>query len=72
LIEHLIDICIILLYLLLELNHLPLEEFFEFVENAMTKSPKSTVATDVIRKLGQEDFAAARGFTVKDALDGKR
>jgi len=25
----------------------------------------------VIRKLGQEDFAAARGFTVKDALDGK-
>jgi hypothetical protein len=44
---------------------------FEFVENAMTKSPKSTVATDVIRKLGQEDFAAARGFTVKDALDGK-
>ena len=44
---------------------------FEFVENAITKSPKSTVATDVIRKLGQEDFAAARGFTVKDALDGK-
>jgi hypothetical protein len=44
---------------------------FEFVENAITKSPKSTVATDVIKKLGQEDFAAARGFTVKDALDGK-
>ena len=44
---------------------------FEFVENAITKSPKSTIATDVIRKLGQEDFAAARGFTVKDALDGK-
>ena len=44
---------------------------FEFVENAITKSPKSTDATDVIRKLGQEDFAAARGFTVKDALDGK-
>ena len=44
---------------------------FEFVENAITKSPKSTDATDVIRKLGQEDFAAARGFTVKDALDNK-
>ena len=44
---------------------------FEFVENAITKSPKSTVATDVLKKLGQEDFAAARGFTVKDALDGK-
>ena len=44
---------------------------FEFVENAVTKSPKSTVATDVMRKLGQEDFAAARGFTVKDALDNK-
>ena len=44
---------------------------FEFVENAVTKSPKSTVATDVMKKLGQEDFAAARGFTVKDALDNK-
>ena len=44
---------------------------FEFVENAITKSPKSTDATDVIRNLGQEDFAAARGFTVKDALDNK-
>ena len=44
---------------------------FEFLENTITKSPKSTIATDVIRKLGQEDFAAARGFTVKDALDGK-
>lgn len=44
---------------------------FEFVENAITKAPKSTITTDVLRKLGQEDFAAARGFTVKDALDGK-
>ncbi len=44
---------------------------FEFIENTITKSPKSTVATDVIKRLGQEDFAAARGFTVKDALDGK-
>jgi len=44
---------------------------FEFVENAITKSPKSTVTTDVLKKLGQEDFAAARGFTVKDALDNK-
>jgi hypothetical protein len=44
---------------------------FKYIEEAITKAPKSTVATDVVRKLGQEDFAAARGFTVKDALDGK-
>jgi len=45
---------------------------FKFAEENLLKLPKTADMTnDVLRKLGQEDFAAARGFTVKDALDGK-
>jgi hypothetical protein len=43
----------------------------DIIDKVVTKAPKTTVATDVIQKLGQEELAAARGFTVKDALDGK-
>jgi len=45
---------------------------FKFAEENILKLPKTAdMTSDVLRKLGQEDFAAVRGFTVKDALDGK-
>lgn len=41
------------------------------VDKVVLRNPKSTIASDVVDKLGQSEFAAGREFGVKEALDGK-
>lgn len=44
---------------------------FEYLDNILTKTPKTANATEALEKLGLDEFAAGRQFTVKEALDGK-